>query len=93
MSNDDSTLREIKREIDAALHPKGMSTHDGFGRFQAHHIQRLLDRLAAAERDAARYRWIEANPWRAMDLFKDKVPTKHWIHPMREAIDRAMGVK
>lgn len=48
--------KEIERAIDEALHPKGMSTHDGKVRIGADRLQYLLayiDRLAAAPTPAA----------------------------------------
>jgi hypothetical protein len=66
----------IQREIDFALHPKGMSTHSGKVQLQISHVQRMLtiiDRLESkaafraeqalvlADRLSRMTKWLEEN--------------------------------
>lgn len=59
-----------------------------------HHatIRDMAKRMEAAERDAARWRFVGSNPWRAIDILRDRCSTKsaYWREEANTAIDAAM---
>lgn len=73
----DFMRKRMERAIEEALHPKGMSTHDGYARIQASDVQRLFAALQeVAEKEAARKGWhdqyldAKAAQYRAEDALR-----------------------
>ena len=57
----------VERQIESALHPSGMSVHDGKGRFEVSHIQYMLKYIEQLEREKAE--------------LKAQIPKRVWGNP------------
>ena len=82
----------VERSIDEALHPKGMSTHDGMVKLSANHIQHILAVSRQLEREAAHA--DAAGYARAIEDSKAACVAEHLISPTMgegdQAYDRAV---